>query len=79
MQYSHLTILPQLLYGSCRNDSALDKSPFYPGNRESNVTNKTCFLNSYYVPVSGLGAVNIKMHQAALALEDLNITGGREE
>lgn len=55
------------------------KAHFARGNRESNVTSKTCFLNSYYVPFLGLGAVNIKMHQTALALEDLNITGGREE
>lgn len=41
--------------------SALDKSPFCLENRESQVMSKTCFLNSYYVPGSGLGTRNIKM------------------
>lgn len=36
---------------------------------------KYAFLNSYYVPGLGLGAGNTKMHQTALALEDLNIMG----
>ena len=72
IQHSHLTSLTQLLYGGCWEGSALDKNPFCLETRESQVTSKICFLNSYYVSGSGLGTVTLEIHQAAL--EGFNIT-----